>query len=169
MYFLWHKIFWYCIVCVLQPIFINKDEDASSIPGDNQANFPSSAETLHSAQTVGGQSLADEAHPEMVKSSPSQGQEDDNANIDGYDTVGSCCCVCQTLPVFFTLLPCRHACVCRSCVKQLDRCPICRSYIDSYFKIGIENYEDDDDSSEGGEPLTRWQVFNQWANDFFGV
>ncbi|GFS25746.1 cell growth regulator with RING finger domain protein 1-like [Elysia marginata] len=64
------------------------------------------------------------------------------------------CVVCQTKKVMCVLLPCRHACVCYHCLKLLDRCPLCRGAIESYFLLfgstgdetgsGYENnYEDD--------------------------
>ncbi|XP_025105392.1 cell growth regulator with RING finger domain protein 1-like [Pomacea canaliculata] len=48
------------------------------------------------------------------------------------------CIVCQTQRLTCVLLPCRHACVCRRCFLQLDRCPMCRSHVESYFLIGDE-------------------------------
>lgn len=55
---------------------------------------------------------------------------------EGYSTEGDLCCVCATLPLSRALLPCRHACLCHKCLPKLDRCPICRSMISSYFCIG---------------------------------
>ncbi|XP_053613441.1 cell growth regulator with RING finger domain protein 1-like [Plodia interpunctella] len=45
------------------------------------------------------------------------------------------CCVCAARPLSRALLPCRHACLCAGCLYKLDKCPICRSPITSYFCI----------------------------------
>lgn len=55
-----------------------------------------------------------------------------NSDLDDSDP----CCVCQANSIYYTLLPCRHACVCSLCITKLDQCPICRAYIDSYFRLG---------------------------------
>jgi hypothetical protein len=31
-----------------------------------------------------------------------------------------------------TLLPCRHFCVCSTCLDEIDRCPICRTQFSTY-------------------------------------
>ncbi|XP_068619284.1 cell growth regulator with RING finger domain protein 1-like [Battus philenor] len=48
------------------------------------------------------------------------------------------CCVCASAPLSRALLPCRHACLCARCLPKLDKCPICRSAISSYFCIRNE-------------------------------
>ncbi|XP_047536726.1 cell growth regulator with RING finger domain protein 1-like isoform X1 [Vanessa atalanta] len=48
------------------------------------------------------------------------------------------CCVCAAAPLSRALLPCRHACLCARCLPKLDKCPICRSVITSYFCIRNE-------------------------------
>lgn len=50
------------------------------------------------------------------------------------------CVVCQYFPLSRALLPCRHTCICASCFGKLDRCPMCRSPIKSYFCIRGEDY-----------------------------
>ena len=44
------------------------------------------------------------------------------------------CVVCQDNDAVIVLLPCRHACLCDSCLAQMTACPVCRTNIDSYFK-----------------------------------
>merc|ERR1711904_396039 len=39
------------------------------------------------------------------------------------------CIICNEFPRAILLLLCRHLCVCESCGKQLDACPICRATI----------------------------------------
>lgn len=50
------------------------------------------------------------------------------------------CVVCRFYPLSRALLPCRHTCICAICFAKLDRCPICRSPITSYFCIRSEDY-----------------------------
>lgn len=47
----------------------------------------------------------------------------------------SCCVICQDLPISRALLPCRHACVCGDCYDLIDKCPLCRGSITSYFEL----------------------------------
>lgn len=50
------------------------------------------------------------------------------------------CVVCRYYPLSRALLPCRHTVLCAICFSKLDRCPICRSTITSYFCIRSEDY-----------------------------
>ncbi|XP_053682260.1 cell growth regulator with RING finger domain protein 1-like isoform X2 [Sabethes cyaneus] len=50
------------------------------------------------------------------------------------------CVVCHYFPLSRALLPCRHTCICAICFSKLDRCPMCRSAITSYFCIKTEDY-----------------------------
>ncbi|CAH2241703.1 cell growth regulator with RING finger domain protein 1-like [Pararge aegeria] len=56
----------------------------------------------------------------------------------GYARGEALCCVCASAPLSRALLPCRHACLCARCLPKLDKCPICRSVITSYFCIRNE-------------------------------
>ena len=47
----------------------------------------------------------------------------------------TCCVICQEQTVSIALLPCRHACVCFECFSKIDKCPLCRSYINTYFEL----------------------------------
>jgi len=44
------------------------------------------------------------------------------------------CTVCATERVTHVLLPCKHACICENCFNLIDKCPICRRHVTSYFK-----------------------------------
>lgn len=48
------------------------------------------------------------------------------------------CVICQEEMVSIALLPCRHTCTCLECFNKIDKCPLCRSYIRSYFMLKIE-------------------------------
>uniref|UniRef100_A0A2M4BPW9 Putative cell growth regulator with ring finger domain protein 1 n=1 Tax=Anopheles marajoara TaxID=58244 RepID=A0A2M4BPW9_9DIPT len=50
------------------------------------------------------------------------------------------CVVCHYFPLSRALLPCRHTCICAVCFSKLDRCPMCRATITSYFCIRTEEY-----------------------------
>ncbi|RVE55866.1 hypothetical protein OJAV_G00230550 [Oryzias javanicus] len=49
---------------------------------------------------------------------------------------GRDCVVCQNAAVNRVLLPCRHACVCDSCVSRFQHCPICRAFVLESFVLG---------------------------------
>ncbi|XP_033734250.1 cell growth regulator with RING finger domain protein 1-like [Pecten maximus] len=85
------------------------------------------------------------------------------------------CIVCQAELLAFALLPCRHACVCQSCFRQIDRCPICRGYIESYFRVrgsNMENIETVEDTLTDSEISSAhgsmWERINSKLNTFFG-
>lgn len=42
------------------------------------------------------------------------------------------CVICLEGALAAVLLPCRHLCVCRACLREIDRCPICRTKFSSY-------------------------------------
>ncbi|XP_044728762.1 cell growth regulator with RING finger domain protein 1-like isoform X1 [Chrysoperla carnea] len=89
------------------------------------------------------------------------------------------CVVCQYFPLSRALLPCRHTCICASCFGKLERCPMCRSPIKSYFCIRGEEYMPTSNNGlngptspkglEPGSPLFNW--FDSWNDritDFLG-
>ncbi|XP_075940915.1 cell growth regulator with RING finger domain protein 1 isoform X1 [Anarhichas minor] len=45
------------------------------------------------------------------------------------------CVVCQNAAVNKVLLPCRHACVCDSCVSHFQHCPMCRAFVQESFTL----------------------------------
>ncbi|XP_071648904.1 cell growth regulator with RING finger domain protein 1 isoform X2 [Temnothorax longispinosus] len=69
------------------------------------------------------------------------GQSGDQEGGSLWNTAGEqLCVVCQYFPLSRALLPCRHTCICASCFGKIDRCPMCRSPIKSYFCIRSEEY-----------------------------
>ncbi|XP_060081209.1 uncharacterized protein LOC132560562 [Ylistrum balloti] len=86
------------------------------------------------------------------------------------------CIVCQADLVAFALLPCRHTCVCQSCFTQIDRCPMCRGYIESYFRIRhdtcVEDIVSEEDTTTDSEVSTAhenmWERLNRGLNTFLG-
>ncbi|CAK1547460.1 unnamed protein product [Leptosia nina] len=77
------------------------------------------------------------------------------ADVDeGYRSNGEAlCCVCAAAPLSRALLPCRHACLCAGCLPKLDKCPICRSMITSYFCI--RNEEEPRSDKQQHYPINR--------------
>ncbi|XP_044264197.1 cell growth regulator with RING finger domain protein 1-like [Tribolium madens] len=82
------------------------------------------------------------------------------------------CVVCQYFPLSRALLPCRHTCICASCFVKLDRCPMCRGPIKSYFCIRGEEYMPIQPSSKTvntHSPLYNWlDSWNDRLTDFLG-
>lgn len=85
------------------------------------------------------------------------------------------CVVCQYFPLSRALLPCRHTCICASCFDKLERCPMCRGPIKSYFCIRGEEYMPmqtkmpNKNVSHGHGPLYNWlDSWNDRLTDFLG-
>eukprot|EP00066_Takifugu_rubripes_P027677 XP_011616943.1 PREDICTED: cell growth regulator with RING finger domain protein 1-like [Takifugu rubripes] len=72
------------------------------------------------------QSLRDGQPSEEATPAPSTRQE-----VEGCRD----CVVCQSAAVSIVLLPCRHACVCDSCVAHFQHCPICRAFVLESFTL----------------------------------
>eukprot|EP00741_Cyanophora_paradoxa_P009857 tig00001668_g9548.t1 len=66
-----------------------------------------------------------------------------NAEGDGGEAAdsGRECVICMSEPRDTTLLPCRHMCMCNECAKvlryQTNKCPICRSPVESLLQIKV--------------------------------
>ena len=94
-------------------------------------------------------------------------EEEDNPNI-------SSCIICQCDRVTVALLPCRHTCVCRDCLRRLDKCPMCRGIIESYFTIdgatgGDTSYQPETAADDNPSNSPQWWVnLNRRVNDFLG-
>ncbi|XP_029704999.1 cell growth regulator with RING finger domain protein 1 isoform X1 [Takifugu rubripes] len=74
------------------------------------------------------QSLRDGQPSEEATPAPSTRQE---VEVEGCRD----CVVCQSAAVSIVLLPCRHACVCDSCVAHFQHCPICRAFVLESFTL----------------------------------
>ena len=101
-------------------------------------------------------------HSDVLKVEHSNVLKDESNNL---------CVVCQNAPIFYTLLLCRHACVCFSCIKLLDRCPMCRGYIDSYFRLdgAPDPIVPEDNMEDGVHPRIHWwEALNNRLNRLLG-
>mmetsp|Transcript_41463 Transcript_41463/g.67283 ORF Transcript_41463/g.67283 Transcript_41463/m.67283 type:complete len:378 (+) Transcript_41463:180-1313(+) len=62
------------------------------------------------------------------------------------------CVICMSEPRDTTLLPCRHMCMCNECAKvlryQTNKCPICRSPVESLLQIKVSSKKDNSMSAE---------------------
>lgn len=63
------------------------------------------------------------------------------------------CVVCQNGGVNWVLLPCRHACLCDSCVCYFKQCPMCRQFVQESFALCSQK-EPDKDMLETSEDIT---------------
>ncbi|XP_053212381.1 cell growth regulator with RING finger domain protein 1-like [Panonychus citri] len=61
------------------------------------------------------------------------------ATVDETSKSVTVCVICQDATISRALLPCRHACICCECYGLIDKCPLCRSYIRSFFFIQQAN------------------------------
>ena len=82
------------------------------------------------------------------------------------------CIVCQNQPLNCVLLPCRHTCVCHVCFEKLDRCPMCRSHIESFFILTDEGViaanSAPDEPAVPMDLYSRFERFNRRLNEFLG-
>jgi len=63
------------------------------------------------------------------------------------------CVICMTDPRDTTVLPCRHMCMCSECAKTLrmqsEKCPICRTPIESLLQIKVSSKVGGGDAADG--------------------
>lgn len=70
------------------------------------------------------------------------------------------CVVCISRPATRVTLPCRHASVCGQCFVKLpqSKCPMCRTFIQSYFLLKPEEEEEDQcQDQEPDDPPITWR------------
>ncbi|GAB6020190.1 hypothetical protein CHUAL_002913 [Chamberlinius hualienensis] len=72
------------------------------------------------------------------------------------------CVVCQTEVVTRALLPCRHVCTCQGCFSRLDKCPMCRSRIESYFCTRDETVSPLNTDVNDAERPGGWRLWREW-------
>lgn len=79
------------------------------------------------------------------------------------------CLICETEEIEVALLPCKHLCVCEECFGLLPhpkQCPICRSYVTTFFKHkkGAAPYGNAQ-PMVGGQPVITQPPSGPSAND----
>jgi hypothetical protein len=86
------------------------------------------------------------------------GDGGDGDGDGGSDDGGGDCVICMSEPKDTTVLPCRHMCLCGDCAKRLrvqtNRCPICRTPVESLLQIKVSRSEDEAEhhAESPGEP-----------------
>uniref|UniRef100_A0A3Q4HD14 Cell growth regulator with RING finger domain protein 1 n=1 Tax=Neolamprologus brichardi TaxID=32507 RepID=A0A3Q4HD14_NEOBR len=103
------------ISCLLQPLFMSADSGGMSGSNDSGHTFTPS------------DTQSEDQIPVMEEEDWSEGTE------------GRDCVVCQNAAVNRVLLPCRHACMCDSCVSFFQHCPICRAFVQESFALTQSN------------------------------
>lgn len=69
------------------------------------------------------------------------GRDDDDAGAtaagaaDAADADANECSVCWTNPAATILLPCRHMCMCTTCLAHVQKCPVCRTPIKAHLTL----------------------------------
>lgn len=101
--------------CHLQPLFMSADSGGVSGPPDSEQS-PQPSEAKTDASSIEQESVLKEGE-------------------DWSEGMGRDCVVCQNAAVNRVLLPCRHACVCDSCVSHFQHCPICRAFVLESFAL----------------------------------
>ncbi|XP_015246101.1 cell growth regulator with RING finger domain protein 1 [Cyprinodon tularosa] len=84
-----------------------------------------------SAETSGPPDLERSCQPEETQMEGDPLREE----TDWSEHIGRNCVVCQNAAVNRVLLPCRHACVCDSCMLHFQHCPICRAFVMESFAL----------------------------------
>lgn len=102
---------------------------------DDHCSLPSGIIAQYLKQANGHLSCLKQLYVSGELGAAAEGYDAGAAGTEGEDAEGALCCVCASSPLSRALLPCRHACLCAECLPKLDKCPICRSVITSYFCI----------------------------------
>lgn len=100
----------------LKPLFMSAGSEGTSGPPEPDQNTQPSEPSKEEAS--------------MVEQVLEEEEEEDWSEGRGRD-----CVVCQNAAVNRVLLPCRHACVCDSCVSHFQHCPICRAFVLESFAL----------------------------------
>lgn len=108
----------------LKPLFMSSDSGGASGSPDFEQSTQTSESTMGASGVDQSPALDEE-----------EGEEDDDDWSEGRDRD---CVVCQNAAVNRVLLPCRHACVCDSCVSHFQHCPICRAFVLESFTLTRE-------------------------------
>ncbi|XP_029983925.1 cell growth regulator with RING finger domain protein 1 [Sphaeramia orbicularis] len=114
----------------LKPLFMSADSRGeSSPPGPDHSTPPTKANKEDGPQEEGSK---EEPSPALESE---EDQDQDQEEQDQSQRRRRDCVVCQNAAVNRVLLPCRHACVCHSCVAHFQHCPMCRAFIIESFAL----------------------------------
>ena len=188
----------YIDIFILQPLFVptqegSDSEDVANIVGQQDSNAENistsdndNSQPSNDNNRDSGQESSTQDHTENLtfrgkdrvlgNSLNTNSTTSDSASTatDGdKDTGLGECIICQTGRSTIAFLPCRHTCVCEKCLKKLDKCPMCRGHVLTYFKIGqSDGIEDDGVNDTDSEFQTAgenwWENLNNRLNQYFG-
>ncbi|KAM6906479.1 cell growth regulator with RING finger domain protein 1 isoform 2-T2 [Lycodopsis pacificus] len=83
----------------------------------------------------GGVSEPPDSEQRTQPSEPNEACRVEPSPVAEEELRGRDCVVCQNAAVSKVLLPCRHACVCDSCVSHFQHCPMCRAFVQESFTL----------------------------------
>lgn len=137
---------------ILQPLFMSSESEGSSRVTEQSAGTDLSQVKAQAQAQMPGEERKEEE--EDVVADADADSEEESSSMQGRD-----CVVCQNAPVNRVLLPCRHTCVCDSCMTRMQHCPMCRAYVMESFALAHrpvifpddeeeEDEEQDDDKDE---------------------
>lgn len=94
-----------------------------------------SRETPGTLEIEHGTTPSEPTEEEARRVEQSPGGLENEEDEDWSEATGRDCVVCQNAAVNRVLLPCRHACVCDSCMSHFQHCPICRAFVLESFAL----------------------------------
>ncbi|KAG7999797.1 Cell growth regulator with RING finger domain protein 1 [Nibea albiflora] len=117
----------------LKPLFMSAGSGGVSGPSDSeQSTHPS--DPSEETNRVEPSPVLEEGEGEREENEEGEREENEEGE-DWSEGRGRDCVVCQNAEVNRVLLPCRHACVCDSCVSRFQHCPICRAFVLESFTL----------------------------------
>ena len=100
-------------------------------------------------------------------------EEVDQSQDDGLSRETENCVVCQENSITIAILPCKHTCICTECLHKLHKCPMCRSFIQSFFSLTDQHMNSSalptSDRENDREVPNWWVRLNQRINSFVGL
>ncbi|XP_036942320.1 cell growth regulator with RING finger domain protein 1 [Acanthopagrus latus] len=121
----------------LKPLFMSADSVGASGPPDTEQSTQHSEPNNRASRVEQNPVLEKEEGEEEEKKKEEREEEEEaeEEEEDWSEGRGRDCVVCQNAAVNRVLLPCRHACVCDSCVSHFQHCPICRAFVLESFTL----------------------------------
>ncbi|KPP59956.1 hypothetical protein Z043_122080 [Scleropages formosus] len=106
----------------LKPLFMSTEDGGQSEPLDLGINTEVEGSKQNKGLQKGGfyKEVEEEEEGREHRASPGTARD---------------CVVCQNAPVNRVLLPCRHTCLCDSCLGRVQHCPMCRAFVLESFAL----------------------------------
>ncbi|XP_033637445.1 cell growth regulator with RING finger domain protein 1-like [Asterias rubens] len=155
--------------CLISQLIISGTGEIWDVQKLFMATETSQSESVPDNRNAGDASNIDNNPNQHIDGISSSSLHSEDADINNLPA--NACVVCQNGVVSIALLPCRHTCVCTTCFPLLNKCPMCRGYIESFFSLECDADADwcrrlyDDDAEDDDWP-TRFnnscERFSQW-------